>query len=310
MDDGPTALEESWDVPKPQSRKKGWGGGGGRWWIWVGRILLWTFVLVVIVNGIRAPFERFTAKDGATTTVSSTPTGDQFPVSAASTFALQFTQIYLHYDQGSAQTRAEQLSRFLPADADDQFGWNGLGQLSAGSIEVSTVDVKDPNNALVNIVAQLGTRWVQLAVPVYTKDGSYVISGPPALLEVPPTAQVPNRPGIEHDTALETYLKDNLLTGFFTAYAKSDGVILKRYTGDNPSIQGLGSAVNFGSLGDVNAPKGASEERVVTATVQWIVPPTQPRGSESMVTQAYELTVVKKGDTWNVTSIRGVQAGS
>ncbi|GAB3660135.1 hypothetical protein GCM10027589_21630 [Actinocorallia lasiicapitis] len=307
MQDGPTALEESWDEPKRRTPKKGWGGGGGRWWIWVGRVLLWTFVLVVIVNGIRAPFERFTAPDGPGTTTSSIPADGQFPVSGASAFALQFTQVYLNYDQITAVDRQKALERFVPAGS-DQFGWDGKGQLAAGSAQVASVDVKDVNRALVNVVAKVGTRWIQLSVPVFTRGGGFVVSGRPALLEPPARIEPPDVKGIDHDTDLEAQLQ-NTLQGFFQAYAASDKVNLPRFT-DNPAIQGLGGGVTFGQLGDIDAPKGSSDERTVTVPVTWIFPQTLARGSEGMVTMVYELTVVKKSGNWNVASIRGAQAGS
>ena len=43
------------------SARRHWSGSGGRWWVWVGRLILWAFILVVIVNGIRAPFQRFSS---------------------------------------------------------------------------------------------------------------------------------------------------------------------------------------------------------------------------------------------------------
>lgn len=306
VDDVPSTLDEPWDTPR-QPAKKGWGGGGGRWFVWLGRALLWTFVVVVVVNGIRAPFERFTAEPVRPGTVA-TPGGPAFPVSGASAFALQFGDVYLNYDQATAADRQAQLARFLPEGVDTQFGWNGLGQFSARSVQVSGVDVQDAENGIVNLVAKAGDRWVQLAVPVYAKDGRYVVSGLPALLQVPEKAQLPEPPGIDHDTDLEAQLQTQLV-GFFQAYAASDTVNLQRFA--EGGITGLGSSVVFGQLTDVNAPKGASDERTVVATVQWKVPQTQSRGSESLVVSVYELVVVKKSDQWNVRSIRGaVRTGS
>lgn len=307
VDEGPAALDEPWDE-EPKAPKKKWGGGGGRWWIWVGRTLLWAFVLVVVVNGIRAPFERFTERPPATG--GQTGNGEpRFPRTQASAYALQFAQVYLNYDENSSGGRQTELAHFLPEGADAQFGWNGLGQLSAQRIEVLSVDVKDDNNAIVNIVAQAGARWITLAVPVYTRDGAFVISDKPALLEAPKKAQLPQDGGGERDEALESQLKTDL-SGFFQAYGNSDAVNLQRFTAGG-GITGLGAAVNFGEIREVNAPPGDSDERTVTATVMWKVPPTQPRGTEGQLEQTYELVVVKKSDQWNVRSIRGaVRAGS
>jgi hypothetical protein len=305
VDEGPAALDEPWD-DEPRAPEKRWSGGGGRWWVWVGRALLWAFVLVVVVNGIRAPFERFTAPS---TQVSREDDRPDFPETQASAYALQFAHVYLNYDESSANGRQTELARFLPEGADAQFGWDGLGQLSAQHIEVLSVDVKSENDAIVNIVAQAGSRWITLAVPVYTKDGAFVISSQPALLEAPKKAQLPKGGGGDHDEELEARLKTDL-TGFFQAYGNSDEVDLRRFT-DRGALTGLGAAVTLSSIEEVYAPPGDSDERTVTATVKWKVPPTQPRGTEGVLTQTYELVVVKKSDQWNVRSIRGaVRAGS
>lgn len=306
VDESPAALDEPWD-DGPRAPKKKWGGGGGRWWVWVGRALLWAFVLVVVVNGIRAPFERFTAP--STPATREEDAGPRFPQTQASAYALQFAQVYLNYDESSSGGRQEELAHFLPEGADAQFGWDGLGQLSAQHVEVLSVDVKSENDAVVNLVAKVGSRWVTLAVPVYTRDGAFVVSGQPALLEAPKKAQLPQEGGTEHDEELEARLKTDL-TGFFQAYGNSDEVNLRRFT-DNGAITGLEAAATLGSIEEVNAPPGDSDERTVTATVKWKVPPTQSRGTEGVLTQTYELVVVRKSDQWNVRSIRGaVRAGS
>src|SRR3954469_14113213 len=70
---GVFAPADPWDAPEEKRRRGsngrrgpgggggrgdrgGWGGSGGRWWIYVGRAILWACILVVLVNGIRAPF--------------------------------------------------------------------------------------------------------------------------------------------------------------------------------------------------------------------------------------------------------------
>ncbi|ROO82831.1 conjugative transposon protein TcpC [Actinocorallia herbida] len=305
---GSAALDEAWDAPRPRT-KKSWSGGGGRWWIWIGRALLWAFVLVVVVNGIRAPFERFTADTPAVLETGEKAPG--FPVDAGSSFALQFAQVYLNYDASTSGTRQEQLARFVPEGTDAQFGWNGLGQLSAEQLQVHAVQVRDDHNASVEVTARLGTRWIRLAVPVYADGGRFVVSDLPALLEAPAKAQLPQAPAYEHDTGLEAKLQTDL-TGFFQAYAASDSVNLGRYTEGGSTITGLDSTVTFGAIVEVNVPVGDSDERRITATVQWQMQPTESRGNESLLPQTYELTVVKgDGDQWNVRSIRGtVLSGS
>ncbi|MEO5875443.1 MAG: conjugal transfer protein [Streptosporangiaceae bacterium] len=315
VDDGPApaspgspgAQGEPWDA-RPPKPAKGWSGGGGRWWIWVGRAVLWTFVVVVIVNGIRAPFERFTADTEPTGPV--TPSSqDRFPVAEASAFAMQFSRVYLNYNGRESPQRQTELQTFIPDGADGQFGWNAVGDLAVDSLQVAGVEARGLNNGVVTVLAEVGSHWLRLAVPVYTKDGAMVVSGQPALLEPPKKAALPQASAVEHDTALEGQLKTQLV-GFFQAYAASDKVFLSRFA--DPGITGLGAAVTYAALTDITAPKGAADERTVTANVTWTVPPTPPRVSTAgLLTQVYELVVVKKSDQWTVRSISGaLPAGS
>jgi hypothetical protein len=284
-----------------------WGGSGGRWWIWVGRIILWAFILVVIVNGIRAPFERFTAKPTTAPTVGQNAQTTQFPASAASAFALQFASVYLNYDQKNPAVRENQLGFFLPDGADQQFGWDGNGQMAVQLLQVAGVDARDSNNAIVTLLVKANDKWLELAVPVYTKDGAMVISGRPALLPAPRRAALPQPAAKDRDSDLETQLKPTL-ESFFKAYAISDQSILGRlFSGGQ--IDGLGSAVAFAQLGDVVAPRGNAGERTITATVSWQIPSAQSKATAAKLEQTYQLTVVKKDDgIWYVKDIRGATA--
>jgi hypothetical protein len=284
-----------------------WGGSGGRWWIWIGRLVLWAFILVVIVNGIRAPFERFTAKPSTAPTAGQNAQKTQFPEGAASAYALQFAGVYLSYDQKNPAARETQLSYFLPDGADQQLGWDGNGQMAVQQLQVAGVDARDSNNAIVTLLVKANDKWLQLAVPVYAKDGAMVISGEPALLPAPPRAALPQPAAKDRDSDLEGQLKPRLET-FFKAYASSDQSILGLLFSGGP-ITGLNGAVNFAQLGDVVAPRGAAGERTVTATVSWQIPTAQNKAAAAKLEQTYQLTVVKKDDgNWYVKDIRGATA--
>ena len=278
-----------------------WGGSGGRWWIWVGRAVLWALIVVILVNGIRAPFERFTESGGTQApTGPSQARGTGFPTSAAGAFALQFANVYLNYDQQNAAAREAQLRTFIPDGADGQFGWNGLGELRVQSVHVAGVDARDANNGVVTVLARAQDRWLRLAVPVYAKNGALVIKARPALLPPPAKATLPQSGLPERDTALERELAPVLGT-FFKAYASSDQATLARFA-ERGAIAGLGDSVTFVQVREVNAPRGDAGERTVTATVAWQVP-GNAGGAE--LEQTYELDMVKKGTTWYVRDIRG-----
>ncbi|KAB2343948.1 conjugal transfer protein [Actinomadura rudentiformis] len=301
---GPSA--DPWDVPK-QRRGDGrgggrWGGSGGRWWVWLGRAVLWAVILVILFNGIRAPFERFTASESGSTTTSKPSKAAQFPASAASAFAMQFATVYLNYDQRTAPARETQIRTFIPEGADGQFGWNGVGTLQVNSVQVAGVDARDANNAIVTVLARSQDKWLRLAVPVYAKDGALVISGRPALLPPPTRATLPQAGVRDRDQALETELKA-VLGPFFQAYAQGDPAALARYA-DGKALSGLAGAVTFFQVKEVVAPKGPAGERTVTATVAWQIPGTGG-GNGGELEQAYQLEMVKKGANWFVRDIRG-----
>ncbi|GAA2075416.1 hypothetical protein GCM10009780_09610 [Actinomadura alba] len=280
-----------------------WRGAGGRWWVWAGRVILWAFILVVLVNGIRASFERYTANESADPAVTATDGRARFPASAASAFALQFTGVYLNYDQKTASDRERQLRFFVPDGADGQFGWNGTGALRLQSVQVASVDARDANNAIVTLLAKTPERWFQLAVPIYAKDGAMVVSGRPALLPPPPRATLPETAGRERDTALEAELQQPL-EGFFKSYGSGDTVALSRYA-DRNSITGLGGSVAFVRLKEVIAPTGGADQRDITVTVGWQIPTSDPKMVPGELEQTYELTVVRKDGAWYVRDIDG-----
>ncbi|HLV76186.1 conjugative transposon protein TcpC [Actinomadura hallensis] len=301
---------DQWDAPGGDGRGRSgggvrggrWGGSGGRWWVWVGRAVLWAVIIVILVNGVRAPFERFTAgeRSGGTAAATKPPRGAGFPSSAAGAFALQFADVYLNFDQNNAAAREAQLRTFLPDGADPQFGWNGAGKMQVQSVQVAGVDARDANNATVTLLARSGDKWLRLAVPVYAdKGGSLVVSGRPALLPPPSKARLPESGLQSRDSALEGELQPFLST-FFQEYATGNQEALSRFS-DGATIAGLANSVTFVQVREVVAPKGSPGERTITATVVW----RPAAGGDGELEQAYQLAMVKRGDKWLVRDIRG-----
>ena len=278
-----------------------WSGSGGRWWIWVGRAILWAFIIVVVVNGIRAPFERFTQPETRPTTGASPKSA--FPETQASAYALQFASAYLNYDQKNPAARATKLAPYLPENADQQLGWNGSGSMTLSSAQVAGVDVRDKHNAVVTLAVSVNGTWMQLAVPVYTSGGTMAIKGQPALMPTPGKATVPESASITEDSAVETQLKTDL-KGFFVAYAASDAAGLDRFLAPNVSLNGLNGAVRLSGIKDVVVPEGG-DRRHATVTVAWQVPSTARKAAAGELDQTYDLTIVHDQDKWNVEQLRG-----
>jgi YD repeat-containing protein len=298
-----TAVMDAPMEPRMPARRR-WSGSGGRWWVWVGRLILWAFILVVIVNGIRAPFQRFNSSPTAAPTKSSDDAKSRYPSGAAAAYATEFTDAYLNFDQKNPSARDTALSYFLPDGQDTRLGWDGNGQLTVQSVQVAGVDVRDANNATVTMLVKANGTWLQLAVPVYSNGGRMVISGQPALLPAPQRATLPSTAPGDQDGTVADELQTTL-TGFFTAYGTGDQS-LSQFVDQGSSITGLPSGVlTFSKLGDVTVPKGAADQRVITAQVTWQLPAPDGRTAPAQLQESYQLTVVKRDSKWYVRDIRG-----
>lgn len=269
-----------------------------------------------MVNGVRAPFERFT-QESAPSTNGATQVGAGFPSDQAAAFAAQFAGVYLNFNAAEAASRAGKLAAFLPDGAEQQFGWDGYGRLGAVAIQSYGVEVIDARNGVVSVAFQTGNRRLLLSVPVYYSGDDagkrFVVSGRPALLPAPGPADLPQLAEPESDSAAAGELKPQL-EDFFKAYAQGDTAALQRYFVAGKSLPNLGGALSFAEIKSVVVPVGGAT-REIQAVVVWVVPtgatpsadPTA--GDASMVggrlEQAYRLTVEKQGDKWYVKDIRG-----
>ncbi|WP_182875918.1 conjugal transfer protein [Microbispora sp. H10670] len=308
----PEGLDRSIAAHGTAPRRRGWSGGGGRWLVWAGRAILWALIIVIVVNGVRALFERSMQDTGTGTTPAETVTS-AFPTTRAAAFADQFAAVYLNYDAANPQQRAERLKAFLPEGADAQFGWNGYGRMSAGAFQYAGIDVIDDHNARVSVSYQSGDARGLLSVPVYYDGGRFVVSAQPALLPDPGPAGLPQLAEPDSDSATEAELRPQL-EGFFKAYAAGNQVDLQRYVANGVTIEGFNGRFAFAELKKVSVPPGGADSRKVTAVVVWAVasgdaaapsPSQDPAGEPGGLEQAYELTIEKQGGKWFVKDIQG-----
>lgn len=288
-------------------------GAGGRWWLWLGRAVLWAAILVVAFNGVRTPIVRALQSDGSSTSGQASGGGQSYgqdgtayPGAAASAYALGFARVYLSYNQSSPDKRASRLARYLPKGVDAQLGWGGKGKLSLEAVEVAGVTARDATHGVVTLSVLLGDRPMRLAVPVYAKGDTMAISGQPALMPAPERARLPHsgdRPPADSEAEKEL---SRQLPGFFQAFAGSDTEPLERYLAPGASLTGFSGAVRFVSLDDVYVPQGSGGTRHVTATVTWRVP-VGDKARAGELQQTYRLTVAKRGDRWYVKDVQGAE---
>ncbi|MEO3793562.1 conjugal transfer protein [Nonomuraea sp. B10E15] len=307
---------DDFDAPPPRRpRRGGWSGGGGRWLVWTGRIILWALIVVVVVNGIRAPFERFTQQEVAA------PNGavqehHGFPAERGMAFAAQFAGVYLNFNPDDAASRSSKLAAFLAQGMDPQMGWDGFGKLAAVAIQAYDIEAADAHNAVVSVAFQTGPRRMMVSVPIYFSGDDagerFVVSGRPAILPAPAPADLPQVAKPETDDAAAAELKPQL-EGFFKDYADGDAAGLQRYVAAGKSLPSFGGAFTFAELKEVVVPVGGAT-REIQAVVVWTVPngdapptpdSTDPAAAGGRLEQAYRLTVEKQGDKWFVADIRG-----
>jgi Conjugative transposon protein TcpC len=279
----------------------GWRGAGGRWLVWVFRVVVWLVLLLIGYRGVTAIMAGETTSGAAAPTASPS---NAFPSALAGAYALQFGQVYLNADPATANQRASELATFLPAGADSQLGWNGNGSLVLQSEQVADVAVKDANHAVVTLLARVNGNLMELGVPVYYTGGALAVSGEPAWLPAPAKAAVPTPTPPSSDTASQEELAKQL-PAFFQAYASGDQATLGRFLAPGTTVTGLNGQLTFGSLAGVIVPAGGDTRHVI-ATVEWNVPGQVSSGTASPSAQlemSYALTIVNKGGTWYISAI-------
>ena len=284
----------------------GWRGAGGRWLVWVFRIVVWAVLLLIGYRGVTAIMAGETSNNPAPAPAASPSNG--FPAALASAYALQFGQVYLNADPATASQRASQLATFLPAGTDPQLGWNGSGSLQLQSEQVANIAVSDAHHALVTLLARVNGQLMELGVPIYYSGGALAVTGEPAWLPAPAKAAVPTPSAPTSDAATQSELMSQL-PAFFQAYASGDQVTIDRFLAPGAHVTGLDGALTFGSLTSVTVPTGGDTRHTV-ATVLWHVPgqasppPTASNASSPAgLEMSYALTIVKRSGTWYISAI-------
>ncbi len=265
-------------------------GAGGRWLIWVLRPLLWAVLLVIGYQGVASIAESYLGRAG---------TSGRFPAALAQAYAVEFGQIYLNFNPGTAARRAAALAAFLPPQA----------------VQVAGVDVLSAHRAVVTLLARVNGQLIELGVPIYAARGTLVVSGKPALLPPPATISPPPSAAAPQDPAAQAALTPRL-AAFFRWFAAGDAARMRGFLVRGVSIGGLGGAVALGGVVRVTVPAAGGATRAITVTVTWRVPGRSASGAVSSVAitpasarapaqieMTYAMTVVRRGRTWYVQSL-------
>jgi Conjugative transposon protein TcpC len=312
LDGGTESAVYGEESPDTQRRGRSaartpWGGSGGRWTVWPLRVVYWVAILVIGYRGITAIVLNETpSSTGSTTTPAGASPSTQFPVTLAEAYALQFGQVYLNFNPATASERQRELSSFIPSSVsqqmDPQFGWNGSGSALLGSEQVAGIEVRSSTTAVVTLLASVNGQLMELGVPIYSSGGSLVVSGQPAWLPAPSTAQPPAPQQPATDQSVQNALSAQL-PAFFAAYASGDQATLNRYLAPGVSISGLNNTVRYGSIASIVVPQGGAT-RDITVTVNWLLP-GQGKQGVAQLTTTYDMSVVdQQSGKWYVEDIR------
>ena len=292
--------------PSPGRRAdNGWSGAGGRWLLWPLRVVLWATLLVVAFRGVTAiVFSQHVAAPsvGAGTEPAA---GSQFPVTLAEGYAAEFGRVYLNASPQLQAQREQQLAAFVPASlaaAHPDLGWNGAGQLSLQSEQVAGIAVRDPDHAVVTLLASVNGQLMELGVPIAASGSGVLVSGEPAWLPAPAQATLPQAAAGRSDPVARSQL-NNLLPAFFQAYANGgDSAALNRFLAPGASLTGLGGTVSFDAIADLYVPPGGSGRQITVSVIWQLVSLGAPTDTKLQVTYGM-LVVQQSGVKWYVKEI-------
>jgi len=291
------------DSPSPGRRAAGgWGGAGGRWLLWPLRVVLWAALLVVAFRGVTAIVfsQHSTAPSAGVGT--GTTAGDQFPVTLAEAYAAEFGRVYLNASPQLQAQREQQLAAFVPASlaaAHPDLGLSGGGQLSLQSLQVAGIAVRDPDHAVVTLLASVNGQLMELGVPIAASGGGVVVSGEPAWLPAPAQTSVPAAATQRPDPAAESELTSQL-PAFFQAYSAGTG--LTRFLAPGASLTGLDGTVSFDGIAGLYVPRGGSVRQITVSVIWQLVSLGVPTDTKLQVTYGM-LVIQQSGVKWYVNEI-------
>ena len=284
--------------------ERSWSGSGGRWLLWLLRVMLWATLLIIAYRGVTAiVFHQASAPPSGGTDAGGSTAG-QFPATLAEAYATEFGQVYLNFSPATQAQREQELASFVPpsvAAANPDLGWNGTGQLHLQAEQVAGISVLDRRHAVVTLLATVNGQLMELGVPVTASGSGVVVAGEPAWLPAPPPVSPPRTASQASDPAARGELMTEL-PAFFQAYASGDTAALSRFEVRGVSLTGLGGAVAFDSIGGLQVPPGGAA-RQITVTVIWQLP-EQASAGVTKLEMAYRVSVLElQSGKWYVNEI-------
>ncbi|MGW6614998.1 conjugal transfer protein [Streptomyces erythrochromogenes] len=254
-----------------------------------------------------------------------------FPVQSAAVFAEEYASLCMTYAPENTDKRRESLSRYISAGVDRDCGWNGKGkqQVKQANWDGTVEELPEygKNGRYLNIqVTYTGGRTTTLSVPVYVKD----LAGASGLRVVGNVGEMPlpirdTAPALEKseeivDQELSAQLREQVLAGYFKAWAASDTTALTRFTTPDATpaaVSGLAGALTAPVVQEVQAlaPEGTEVGKKPTytqgqavparVTVVWGGGGADDAKAEVALKRSYRVTVVNTAQGWFIKDIHG-----
>lgn len=276
-------------------------------------------LVVGAVQIFRAPAKPITQND-VQQAVAEQLSGNGFPTAPAESFAIRYARVYYTWNGADSAAKANRTAALAGYTTDSTpDGWDGRGAQTvvAGPYIAAATTTSDANHGTVTLAIQVDSgAWIYPMVPVYSDGaGGLTVGGVPTLGPPPGHAGFPGADGsitgdVDEDASRAV---SSVLTGFFTAWARSDAAALDRYLTQDATVAtriGLGGSVQYVSLTDVTVaaaadPDSAADRRASVQVVWATGNPEQP--TTGKLTQTYLLTITQTAGLW---SVRDITVGS
>lgn len=295
--------------PEPERRRLRLGRDrlrGGRWTVWVTRLLVWTVLglaaLAAVLRLVEPPLDQVVDQ-----AVSARLADDgDVPTDEAAALAERLAVDYFthHPDHADGSDRWDQ---HLAEDARID-GWNGDQPVTVAHVSAVEIDQRG-DGQLVAIVAALlevgdePGEWHHLAVPIAVdRADRLTVAGSPTLTAPPARAAVDSRERPDTDTQLTSQLAGDI-EEFFSAYGRGAQPAVDAFTTSEADLAALPEQAQLVEVTQLAVHDGDGDRRTAAATVEWGLTDQEAADAPVTVTQRYDLAVVRDDRRWLVADL-------
>jgi hypothetical protein len=272
------------------------------------RIILWTFICMVILRGIGSIL-RPNQTSKVVDQVNSSLTADKSinnSMNEAAAFAESFAIEYFSYKQNAGDDYKKRLVNYMNQSALSSLSASPSSDVQAISSTALSKRVYKENSFNVDVkvkikyIAKDITKDVFITVPVATKDGKYVVEDVPLIIARPIAAEIKSQQ--YEGTSVEASISrpiEEMLNNFFKVYCEGNEGEIKYYLSDSSkTLRGLDGNYKFRNLGELNV-FGMGDGSYLTL-VSYVL---EDNETKQEVKQKVNITVVNKEDRYYIKDI-------